>query len=769
MAQGRGMAPRVAPEVARRGIVRIRGLAGLAGVAWGAAVAGAQAPPPGAEPPPPSAAAQAAALIAQGDTGQAVALLEGAVRARRDDAAAWHLLGTLRWEQARRGRAPGFIRDGKVIRLLQGADTALRLAAQLAPDSGRYHLALARFSLESGLSTMRFASNGQFGSALDAAVRAGDKALEAQAADAVGMGIWRRYEPVAHRALVVDGQKIQLGAMATMRRDRAFDYVTSFAKKIEPPTGTGDYVQAVERFRQALAADPTSLRVARHVYMALAERERWEELRALAAERQQAFPLDAQAPLALGLALHRLQRPREAQAAFDAGLALLDDEERDRLARFTRVLRPRAGNAPKGTVADSAAYMKLPPAQRRGLEAMYWLLADPLAITPENEARLEFLARVVFADLRWTVDELGLRGADSDRGDVYVRYGPPDYQVTIPGNSNNTAAAVDGGVTLVWSYKAGYTFFFDLPPGFGNARAAFADNDAWTALRDAVPVSWGAAGTVRVVDSIPLRAVRFRAGGDSTDLLVVARVPLDSLAGGAAVDGVLPARIPVDVDFRIFDQFVRVTGVDATQLQLRADSVRAPLARRWARRLGPGINVVRVEALQADSRRAARAMVRLLPEAAAGFGLSDLLLGERPATTVAPPARWRDVPMAPLADVLPRGTALGVVWELYEPATRLGANRYRVEVAVTRVTPGGIGGAVLRVLDGVGRAVTREQRGRDAVRISFDRTVPGAPLQVEALTLDLGEAPAGAYRLEVTVTDLVANRAATRTTGFTVR
>jgi GWxTD domain-containing protein len=726
-----------------------------AALAWAARAGGQGAPP---------AAAEAAALAAQGDTVQAVALLEAAVRARRDDGAAWHLLGVLRWEQARRGRAPGFIRDAKVIRLLTGADTALRLATQMAPDSGRYHLALSRFSLESGLSTMRFAATGQADQALAAAVRAGDRPLEAQAADAVGMGIWRRYEPVAHRALVVDGQKIQLGPLAAMRRDRAYDYVTSFVKKIEPPTGTVDYTRALERFRQALAADPTSLRIARHAYMALAERDRWEELRTLAEQRRQAFPLDAQAPLALGLALHRLQRPREAQAAFDAGLALLDDEERDRLTRFTRVLRPRAGNAPKGTVADSAAYMKLPPAQRRGLEAMYWLLADPLAITPENEARLEFLARVVFADLRWTVDEVGLRGADSDRGDVYVRYGPPDYQVTIPGNSNTPAAAVDGGVTLVWSYRAGYTFFFDLPPGFGNARAAFADNDAWTALRDALPVSWGAGGTTRVVDSIPLRAVRFRAGADSSDLVVTARVPLDSLLGGLAVD-----RVPLDVDFRIFDQYVRVTGVDGTQVQLRPDSVAAALPRQWTRRLGPGINVVRVEALQADSRRAARAVVRLAPEPGTGFGVSDVLLGTRPATPAAPPARWRDVAMTAVVDVLPRGAPLGLVWELYEPAPRMGANRYRVEVAVRRDTPGGLGGAVLRVLEGVGRAVTREQRGRDAVRISFDRTVPAAAVQVESLALDLGDAPAGRYRLEVVVTDLVGNRTATRVTTFELR
>jgi hypothetical protein len=42
-------------------------------------------------------------------------------------------------------------------------------------------------------------------------------------------------------------------------------------------------------------------------------------------------------------------------------------------------------------------------------------------------------------------------------------------------------------------------------------------------------------------------------------------------------------------------------------------------------------------------------------------------------------------------------------------------------------------------------------------------------VQVESLALDLGDAPAGRYRLEVVVTDLVGNRTATRVTTFELR
>ncbi len=56
--------------------------------------------------------------------------------------------------------------------------------------------------------------------------------------------------------------------------------------------------------------------------------------------------------------------------------------------------------------------------------AEFWREADPLPETAENEALLEFRRRVAHAD---RVFEAALqRGVLTDRGRVYVRYGPPD-------------------------------------------------------------------------------------------------------------------------------------------------------------------------------------------------------------------------------------------------------------------------------------------------------------------------------------------------------
>ena len=722
----------------------------------------AQAQTPAPSPPGRGIAAFADSIAAAGDSARAYALLDSALRRDRTNAAAWLQLGVLSWNMAKSKRQGQYMSDQRAIRLLRVADSALRLATQFAPDSARYWLTLSKFNLTSGVSTMRFAATGQVDNAFDAATKTGDKLLLALAADEIGMATWRRYEAIANRALTTDNQKVQLGTFSNWSRDKARDYVNSFAKKIEPPTGAKDYAEALAKFRIALDADPTNLRISRHVFMALGERGRWSEMRDLAKLRATTYPLDFQSWLARGLASHRLSDEKDAQIAFDSATALMDDDARQRFTRLTRLLRPKATKATRGLVGDTASFAKLPPAQQRGLEAMYWLMSDPLTLTNENEYKLEFLSRVAFADFRWTNDDFELLGADTDRGDIHVRYGPPDFEITVYGTSSGT----DAGVTLIWGYNNGLLFFFDLPPGFGTARFAFADQDNVQNMISSVPVSWTNVPSTRIIDTIPIRVTRFRFANDSSDIVVAARIPMDSLVRGLDF-----ARAPVDVDFRIFDQFVRVKGVESVQSSVKPDSAQAPVVRSWTRRLGPGVNVIRVEALQADSKRAARAMTRIDPEATVGFGMSDVLLGDAPKVREASAGakRWTDIAIEPNVGIFDARSPIGLVWEIYSLAARDGQNKYRLAVTVERVAKGGAIGFAARLFDGLGRTVGREQRGRDQLTVSFDRTVASANTLVEYLSLDLSDSPSGEYRLRVDITDLANQKKTTRQTAFTIR
>jgi len=713
-----------------------------------------------------SVAQVADSIAANGDTARAVALLDSAVRRDKRDAAAWHQLGLLFWNQARSARDPNFMKDQKKIRMLIAADTSLRLATRLAPDSARYWLSLSRFNIQSGVSTMRFASSEQARDGMTAAERSGERLLMAEAADMAGMAAWRSYDALANRGLPSGMSKVQLGSNNNWNRNNARDYVNSIASKIEPPTGDNDHAAALQLFARAVGADSSNLRYSRHLYMAYAERKHWQDLVIVAARRAGQFPLDYQAQLALGLAYHRLANENGATRAFDSAFVLMDETEANRLKNLVRIMRPRARKDAAGQISDSASWSKLPASQREGLEAMFWMMSDPLALTQENEFRLEFLSRVVFADFRWTIDEMELRGADTDRGDVYVRYGPPDFEMTIPGSTTDSRTRLDGGVTLVWDYNSKLTFFFDLQPGFATGRVSMFDRNYVEGLRDALPVSFANVPATRLLDTIPIRIARFRSGADSSDAVIAARVPIDSLVRANALE-----RVPVDIDLRIFDQFVKVRGMESDQLTFSRDSSNAPLDRVWSRRLGPGINVVRVEALQADSKRGARAMTRLDPTTNVGFGMSDVLLGSKPElrSGVALPSRWRDIVITPNAGSFARNSSVGLLWEMYDLTPKDGMTKYRVAITVERADRDGVTGFAVRVLDNLGRAVGRAQQSRDRFTISFDRQGGALPVLVEYLSLDMTQAPSGGYRLQVEVTDLSNQKKTARNTEFRIR
>lgn len=55
----------------------------------------------------------------------------------------------------------------------------------------------------------------------------------------------------------------------------------------------------------------------------------------------------------------------------------------------------------------------------------YWKERDPTPNTEENELRIEFYRRVDFANNYFTVNAMDKEGWKTDRGNIYIKYGPP--------------------------------------------------------------------------------------------------------------------------------------------------------------------------------------------------------------------------------------------------------------------------------------------------------------------------------------------------------
>ncbi|RMD96452.1 MAG: GWxTD domain-containing protein, partial [Calditrichaeota bacterium] len=89
--------------------------------------------------------------------------------------------------------------------------------------------------------------------------------------------------------------------------------------------------------------------------------------------------------------------------------------------------------------ADSATRLQL-------VEA-FWARRDPTPETPENELRQEFRRRVLFANTYFSINPRQKQGWQTDRGRIYIRYGPPNWV-------RNRTPEFGGKPIEVWYYKS---------------------------------------------------------------------------------------------------------------------------------------------------------------------------------------------------------------------------------------------------------------------------------------------------------------------------
>ena len=758
--------------------------------------------PLGAQPAPAQAvpakqytvAAAADSVAMAGDSAAAIAMLEAAVRKNPRDAAAWHRLGLIAWKIVQPRRDGAFMRDIKDIRMNALADSALRWAAIHDPDNARYSIDLGRYIISSNLATLRASALKYFENGLEAARKSGHAYLIAEAADEVGMVFWRRYENVADRRQTLPGfPTMTMAAFDAMMSEP--DKMRSLQEDLSKPykdwMGQEDYYKASDYFAEALKAEPAHLRAQRHVYMALAERNRWEELRSASAAHVRRAQWDPWAWMANGLANHRLGNELEATVAFASAMVYLDERDRDRMTSLSRILRteapakkdtakgkdaPKVDNSRQALRArsESASYAARTPQERAHFDRMYWMLSDPLTLTPENEHQLEFLSRVTYAEIRWTSEDFGLRGADTDRGEVHIRYGPPPVVMNFPSDMGAEGAGA-GGSNVVWYYTPSLFFVFRQPPSYGLASLGGDFAERARQLRTAAPVLWTNVKSLRHVDSIGVQVVRFRATGAANDSLAdvmfVAELPVDSLVKGTSTRNAY-----LDTDFRVYGGDADIYTRDSTRTPFTMPDSGgrggAEIAgvRSWRDRYPTGGEYAyRVEALQPQTMRGARAIDRLILPRERGYGMSDVLLAHRVLPREGDAQRWSDFVVVPSAGRFKRGQQVGLLWETYALEQQDGGSRYKVVVTLERTRREGAAGFALQVLSGAGQVVGRKASASGGkVSLSYDRQVPARPAAVDYLTLDLGAASPGRYRLTVEITDQATQKTTSKQRTLTI-
>jgi GWxTD domain-containing protein len=103
---------------------------------------------------------------------------------------------------------------------------------------------------------------------------------------------------------------------------------------------------------------------------------------------------------------------------------------------------------------ERAAFQALNTDEERAyFVEQFWLRRDPTPGTPPNEFKEEHYRRIAYTNQRFGAN--GLSGWKTDRGRIYIVYGPPDEIDSHPSGGNYTRPPAEGGgETTVYPFEA---------------------------------------------------------------------------------------------------------------------------------------------------------------------------------------------------------------------------------------------------------------------------------------------------------------------------
>jgi GWxTD domain-containing protein len=511
--------------------------------------------------------------------------------------------------------------------------------------------------------------------------------------------------------------------------------------------GVQQRTEMVGHLDEALAAFPAHVGAASQLLAYLYDQRYLDEFMAEARRFARAAPIEPKAYLALGLGLHAMGREDEAAGAFQYAVELMPDAAAEEFLSVARLM----------TKKDAARYEDLTAEARSEARRRFWLASDPLFLTPSNEFRAEYVARMAYADLRFGVNEYKLPGWQTDKGAIWVRYGEPLRSASFSPNTGENAAAditLAGRITTVWTYgRRGPVFVFHQNPGY--RRATFASDFRFYAddYRSMQPNRMTAPSLPTLIP-MPAQLARFRGSGDAVALEVHAQFPLDSIGRvGSVVETTLEHGLFVVDEDGI--EIRRVTEAESLEVGERARRT----VRRWRTDVPPEraylvAAEVRDPITWASAAHRTRIGGKSFPAGAPS--MSDVLLANRVEPLVENPTQRHEFEM----DVEPtlsfrRNQPIALYFELYNlapDAEQFASYELRLAVYLQEIYRKGLLG---QLAGGAGDALGLTDEGRQSVELEFGREerVLARDMIPEYLNITLDDASPGRYVVELVVTD----------------
>lgn len=693
-------------------------------------------------------------LLARGDTTGAIAAYESAVIQNAADAEAHYRAGVLYLarfvaDEARAGQARG------------QAEAHFRAARQSKPDSAKYWLALAEVLRTKG----DVFSRSQVPGLVDSAVTLARKRGSSHTADIeyrAGMIWWERYEQVAHRYTFIGDATTFDATQGISDWNYLEGFLERSAKADSSDPGAAMREHAESHLRAALSANPKHVTSAGLLVTLLCNRNRWEEAEEVGRRLVRAVPDSGRAWAVYGLALTRRNQWAHAQGAFDTALTRMTPREAAPYFSLEPILK----------LSDGGRWKTMSPAQRSQLYSSYWAVTQPLFLTTLDQPRTEFYARLTEVLHRWSDPLRGYQGYESDRGRIYLRYGPPNVWATLGRGRMSQQQILPNGQqvddplgslesernTVLWVYTdSQLRFLFSLTPGFARATLSADFPQYYREAQNLMPVRFDNVPAVHFLDTILVQLAQFRGDAVRTDLAIYSFTPLGRMVmRTAAVE--MPFQAAAIVKDGLLRDVLRnnqdgtVRGGDSLQIEHRA----------WRLSLKPAEYYLRVEnwlpSLDRGARSSTALGIRLY--GTDSLMLSDVVVAENVSPKDSTPTRWTDFFVQPSAGRLLPGAPVALLWEIYNLVPdSTGAAKYHVDLRID-VKEIERRGFTAKILGGIRDAIGLSAKGDDQVSLSYDRRVTARPggTQVDYLKVDLQNAPEATYGITLTVTDMVSHR-----------
>lgn len=552
------------------------------------------------------------------------------------------------------------------------------------------------------------------------------------------------------------------------------------------------YDRAIYHLNAALESDPRQRSVYDHLMEIYALKGEYQQALNMLSQMYVFFPEDPQLWTYLGYAHYHAGNMEAASKSYETSFRFMD---RDTAFAFNHIENILPEDELESYRADEAAYT-----------SRFWTSKDPRYLTPYNERKIEHYSRLTYADLLYGSAQLDIKGWNTERGSILVRYGVPQGDVIIIPRSGSGVMmgtqeragtsvdddAADVGVALnvgrfgsgwdmfeeantynIWDYGE-FKFVFEDPFRNGEFRlyspsaqdisdgAIAYVNDYIIRARETIrktPERYDYEAPGRQIE-LPYAVASFKGADGDTDVYVNYAIPItdaydpsDEFIDITANSGMFVVADNRDI---LVERRRTIYGLPTTQV------VRFDESNLWVdtelMTTPPGQHEVSVEFETAGGGTVAvqRRSVEVHDFSSNRLAMSDILLSYRIEESFdGQPVSGSDILRQGLSIQPAPWTVFGtdqpiyIYFEVYNlmPDAE-GVSRYEVEAELTpRETGSRVGRAFSGLFGGGGAGVST------GVPISVESTDDGQYLILDAENLE-----SGLYTLKVTITDQVAGQ-----------